>query len=77
MRRRGRHGLKPIQDAKGKECDDKSDKQALNAVVSGFMSAESDGHEQERRHSYFSPLRKRLVLDTIIERLDGADSRKA
>src|SRR5665647_960697 len=53
------------------------DTQALNALVSGFMSAESDGHEQERRHSYFSPLRKRLVLDTIIERLDGADSRKA
>ena len=53
------------------------DTQALNALVSSFMSAESDGHEQERRHSYFSPLRKRLVLDTIIERLDGADSRKA
>ncbi|MGZ5521226.1 MAG: hypothetical protein ACXWET_05620 [Halobacteriota archaeon] len=53
------------------------DTQALNALVSRFMSAESDGKEEERRHSYFSPLRKRLVLGTIIERLGGADSRKA
>jgi len=77
MRRRGRHGLKPIQDAKGKECDDKSDKQALNAVVSGFMSAESDGHEKEKLHSHFSPLRKRLVLGTIMDKPGGADSRES
>jgi hypothetical protein len=53
------------------------DTQALDALVSGFMSPESDGHEKEGRHSYFSPLGKRLVLGTIIERLGGADSRKA
>ena len=52
------------------------DIQALNALVSGFMSAKSDGHEKERSHSYISPLRKRLVLGTIIERLGSADSRK-
>jgi len=33
----------------------------------GFMSAESDEHEKEKLHSYFSPLRKRLVLGTIID----------
>jgi hypothetical protein len=53
------------------------DTQALNALVSGFMSAKSDGHEKERRHSYFSPFGKRLVLGTVIERLGSAESRKA
>ncbi len=47
------------------------DAQALNALISGFMRAESDGHEQERRHAYFNPLRKRLVLGTIIDRKVG------
>jgi hypothetical protein len=47
------------------------DTQALNALVSGFMSAESDGQEEERRHSHFNPLRKRLVLGTIIDRQVG------
>jgi hypothetical protein len=47
------------------------DTRALSALVSGFMSAENDGHEKENRHSYFSPLRKRLVLGTIIERRGG------
>ena len=41
------------------------DTQALRALVSGFMSAESDG--PEKRHSYFSLLRKRMVLGTIID----------
>ena len=40
------------------------DTQALRALVSGFMNAESDG--QEKRHSYFSLLRKRMLLGTII-----------
>ena len=53
------------------------DTQALNALVSGFMSAESDGQEKERRHSYFSPLRKRLVLGTIMDMPGGADSRES
>src|SRR5665811_359997 len=45
------------------------DAQALDALVSGFRAAESDGHE--KRHSYFSPLHKRLVLGTIIDRRGG------
>jgi hypothetical protein len=43
--------------------------QALNALVSfyrSFRNAANDGQEKERRQSYFSPLRKRLVLGTII-----------
>ena len=54
------------------------DVQALDALVSCFRSfrnASSDG--KEKRHSYFSPLRKRLVLGTIIDRQVGADGRKA
>jgi hypothetical protein len=47
------------------------DTQALSALVSGFMSAESDGHE--KRHSYFSPLHQRLVLGTIIDRQVSTD----
>jgi hypothetical protein len=43
-----------------------NDAQALNALVSGFRNA-SNG-EQKTPHSYFSPLRKRLVLGTIIDR---------
>jgi hypothetical protein len=51
-----------------KSGDQLNDAQALDAPVScfrGFRNASNDG--QERRHSYFSPLRKRLVLDTIID----------
>jgi len=51
------------------------DAQALDALVSSFRSAENDG--QEKRYSYFSPLRKRLVLGTIIDRQVGADGHKA
>ena len=43
------------------------DSQALDALVSYFLNAESDRQEKENFHSYFSPLRKRLVLGTIIE----------
>ena len=53
------------------------DAQALDALVSCFRSAENDGHEKEKLHSYFSPLRKRLVLGTIIDRCEGAECRKA
>jgi hypothetical protein len=42
------------------------DTQALDVLVSCFRSASNDG--KEKRHSYFSPLRKRLVLGTIIGR---------
>jgi len=53
------------------------DTQTLDALVSGYRGAESDGQEKERRHSYFSPLRKRLVLGTIIDRQVSADGHKA
>jgi hypothetical protein len=47
------------------------DTQALNALVSGFMSADNDEPEKESYHSYFSPLHKRLVLGTIIDMRRG------
>jgi hypothetical protein len=53
------------------------DTQALNALVSCFMTAANDGQEKERRHQYFSPLRKRLVLGTIMDRPGGADRRES
>ena len=53
------------------------DTQALDALVSCFRSAESDEPEKGWPHSYFSPLRKRLVLGTIIDRQCVADGRKA
>jgi hypothetical protein len=53
------------------------DAQALDALVSGFNSAANDEPKKESRYSYFSPLRKRLVLGTIIDRQVGADGRKA
>ena len=49
------------------------DTQALRALVLGYKSAESDEPEKESRHSYFSPLGKRLVLGTIIDRQGSAD----
>jgi len=55
------------------------DTQALDALVSCFRSfrnASNDGQEEERPHSYLSPLRKRLVLGTIID-MKGADGRPA
>ena len=52
------------------------DTQALDALVSCFRNASNDGQEKEMRHSYFGPLPKRLVSDTVIERLGGADVHK-
>ena len=34
-----------------------------------------DRQEKERLHAYMSPLRKRLVLGTIIDMKGGADGR--
>jgi hypothetical protein len=51
------------------------DTQALDALVWCFKNAENEGQEKERRHTYFSPLGKRLVLGTIIGRQDGVDNR--
>jgi hypothetical protein len=53
------------------------DTQALDALVSCFRSTANDGQDKARRHSYFSPLRKRLVLGTIIDRQGGADSHES
>ena len=51
------------------------DTQALDALVSCFKTAEKEGKEKERCHSYLSPLRKRLVLGTLLDRASGADRR--
>jgi hypothetical protein len=48
--------------------------QALDALVSCFRTAEKEGQDKETRHAYLSPLRKRLVLGTIIDRRGGADN---
>jgi hypothetical protein len=50
-----------------------NDSQALVALISWFRNA-SNEQKKERRHTYFSPLRKRLVLGTIIDRQYGVDS---
>jgi hypothetical protein len=51
------------------------DAQALDALLSSFRTAEKEGQEKERCHSYLSPLRKRLVLGTLLDRAGGADRR--
>jgi hypothetical protein len=48
------------------------DAQALNAIVSCFRTMEKEEHEKETRHAYFSPLCKRLVLGTLLDRQGGA-----
>ena len=54
------------------------DTQALDALVSSFRSFRNTSNDgQEKRHSYFSPLHKRLVLGTIIDRQVSADGHKA
>ncbi len=49
------------------------DTQALDTLVSCFRNARQEEPEKERRHTYFSPLGKRLMLGTIIGRQGGAD----
>jgi hypothetical protein len=51
------------------------DTQALDTLVACFKTAEGEGQEKERCHSYLSPLRKRLVLGTLLDRPVGADNR--
>ena len=44
------------------------DTQALETLVSCFRSfRNASNYGKEKRHSYFNPLRKRLVLGTIID----------
>jgi polyribonucleotide nucleotidyltransferase len=52
------------------------DTQALYTLVSHYRNARNDSQEKEIHNSFFSPLRKRLVLGTIIDRQVSADSRK-
>ena len=53
------------------------DTQALDTLVSCFRNAANDGQGKERRRSYFSPLSKRIVLGTIIDRQGGAGSNES
>jgi polyribonucleotide nucleotidyltransferase len=52
------------------------DAQALDTLVSHYRNAVNDSQKKEIYNSFFSPLRKRLVLGTIIDRQVSADSRK-
>jgi hypothetical protein len=52
-----------------------NDTQALDVLLSSLRTAETEEPEKEQRHTYFSPLEKRLMLGTIISRQGGADSR--
>jgi len=59
--------------------DQLDDAQALDALVSCFRSfrhAANDVPKKESHQSYFSPLSKRLVLGTIIDRPPRADGSK-
>ena len=53
------------------------DRQALDTLVSYFRAAEKEGQERKMRHTYFSPLGKRLMLGTIIGRKGDTDSHES
>jgi len=53
------------------------DTQARDALVSWFRNAANDGHEKEKPRLYHSPVHKRLMLGTIIDRQIGKESHKA
>jgi hypothetical protein len=44
------------------------DAQALDALLSSLRTAEMEEREKEQRHTYFSPLGKRLTLGTLLDR---------
>jgi hypothetical protein len=44
------------------------DAQALDTLISCFRNAEKQELKKERRHTYSSPLGKRLVLGTLLDR---------
>jgi hypothetical protein len=48
------------------------DTQALDAIVSCFKTMERK-EEKETGHAYLSPLCKRLVLGTLLDRASGAE----
>ena len=43
------------------------DTQALDALLSSFRTADKEEQEKETRHTYLRPLRKRLVLGTLLD----------
>ena len=47
------------------------DTQALDALLSSLRTAETEERRKEERHAYLSPLRKRLILGTLLERQSG------
>jgi hypothetical protein len=49
------------------------DMEALNALFSHFRDAEKVEPDKEARHTYLSPLRKRLVPGTLLDRASGAE----
>jgi hypothetical protein len=53
------------------------DTQALDTLVSCFRNVGQEAQEKETRHAYLSPLGKRLMLGTIIDRQGDADSRES
>jgi hypothetical protein len=70
------HALSEVKTKVYEESEARlDDTQALDALVwcfRSFRNAANDGQEKEMRHSYFSPLRKRLVLGAIIDKKGGA-----
>jgi hypothetical protein len=48
------------------------DTQAFDALLSSFRNVEREGQEKEGHRAYLNPLRKHLVLGTIIGRQGGA-----
>jgi hypothetical protein len=51
------------------------DTQALDAIVSCFRVTEKEEREKEIRHAHHSPLRKRLVLGTLLDRQGGTEGK--
>ena len=47
------------------------DTEALDVLLSSFRTAETEEREKKERHAYLSPLRKRLVLGTLLDRQGG------
>jgi hypothetical protein len=53
------------------------DTQALNTLLSTCRSVERHEQDKEESHPYLNPLRKSLILGTILDRPVGANSRES
>jgi hypothetical protein len=53
------------------------DTQALNTLLSTCRSVERQEQDKEESHPYLNPLRKSLILGTILDRPVGANSRES